>query len=367
MRYLSSILVAAIALLLQSCMVKNEVIVNNTTSIDRIEEPTEIAWHEVVKILPSATGSSVIVLDADGNQAVCQTIYCADGTPTALLFAANVAAKSSEKYTIAVGEREDYVHRTFGRFVPERMDDFAWENDKVAFRIYGPALEKSGELSNGVDIWTKSTDKLVINKWYAKGYNYHQDMGEGMDFYKVGPTLGAGTMAPYVDGSIVLGRNFISHKVLFTGALRTSFEVSYAPLNVDGVDVTERRIYTLDAGNNLNKVEVYFDGDFSSMDCVVGITRREGGELNYNQELGSVRYYEPTVEGKGNIAVATYVPGGFESFIDDGTHLLSLISVESGKANVFYFGGDWSKSKATTFDEWNKIVESEIERINNSL
>lgn len=25
------------------------------------------------------------------------------------------------------------------RFVPERMDDFAFENDKVAFRIYGPA------------------------------------------------------------------------------------------------------------------------------------------------------------------------------------------------------------------------------------
>lgn len=28
----------------------------------------------------------------------------------------------------------------FCRQVPERMDDFAWENDRGAFRMYGPAL-----------------------------------------------------------------------------------------------------------------------------------------------------------------------------------------------------------------------------------
>src|SRR5690606_23752079 len=29
--------------------------------------------------------------------------------------------------------------RTYGRYVPERYDDFAWENDVVAFRMYGKA------------------------------------------------------------------------------------------------------------------------------------------------------------------------------------------------------------------------------------
>ena len=28
-------------------------------------------------------------------------------------------------------------------YVPERKDDFAWENDKIAFRAYGKALRKT--------------------------------------------------------------------------------------------------------------------------------------------------------------------------------------------------------------------------------
>ena len=31
---------------------------------------------------------------------------------------------------------------TYARFVPEREDDFAWENDLVAFRAYGPAMRR---------------------------------------------------------------------------------------------------------------------------------------------------------------------------------------------------------------------------------
>ncbi len=30
------------------------------------------------------------------------------------------------------------------RYVPERLDDFAWENDKIAHRTYGPALARAG-------------------------------------------------------------------------------------------------------------------------------------------------------------------------------------------------------------------------------
>ena len=42
--------------------------------------------------------------------------------------------------------------KVFGRHVPERKDDFAWENDRIAFRMYGPALEADGEISSGIDV-----------------------------------------------------------------------------------------------------------------------------------------------------------------------------------------------------------------------
>ena len=31
--------------------------------------------------------------------------------------------------------------KVYGRHVPERKDDFAWENEYAAFRMYGPALK----------------------------------------------------------------------------------------------------------------------------------------------------------------------------------------------------------------------------------
>ena len=52
------------------------------------------------------------------------------------------------------------------RFVPERKDDFAFENDKVAFRIYGPTLRDSKE-NSGVDCWVKRVDYPIIDKWYG--------------------------------------------------------------------------------------------------------------------------------------------------------------------------------------------------------
>ena len=82
--------------------------------------------------------------------------------------------------------REDY--RVYARFVRERHDDFAWENDRVAFRLYGPALEtfeKEPLTSSAVDAWSKRTSRLVLNDWYLVD-DYHRDHGEGGDFYPAG-------------------------------------------------------------------------------------------------------------------------------------------------------------------------------------
>ena len=88
------------------------------------------------------------------------------------------------------------------RFVPERMDDFVFENDLIAGRFYGKALE-GNPTSPGIDIWVKLPGKLVANEWYAKamedGGYYHRDHG-GKDCYKVAVSLGGGASAVMLDG-----------------------------------------------------------------------------------------------------------------------------------------------------------------------
>ena len=62
---------------------------------------------------------------------------------------------------------EDVTPRAYARLVPERKDDLAWENDKVAFRVYGPAL-RSGPEDSGIDVWCKRVARPVIDKWYVR-------------------------------------------------------------------------------------------------------------------------------------------------------------------------------------------------------
>jgi len=50
-------------------------------------------------------------------------------------------------------------HWYTGRLVPERKDDFTWENNRSAFRLYGPALKATGEISNGMDFWAETYRK----------------------------------------------------------------------------------------------------------------------------------------------------------------------------------------------------------------
>jgi len=69
-------------------------------------------------------------------------------------------------YLIENGTPDSIVTKVSGRQVPERYDDFAWENDRIAFHMYGKALEKEGDVSSGIDVWSKRTGQLVIDQWY---------------------------------------------------------------------------------------------------------------------------------------------------------------------------------------------------------
>ena len=63
--------------------------------------------------------------------------------------------------------------KVYGRYVPERKDDFAWENEYAAFRLYGPALKPENP-SNGVDLWLKNSPALVIDTMYGRELKDHR-------------------------------------------------------------------------------------------------------------------------------------------------------------------------------------------------
>lgn len=192
----------------------------------------EIPWADVKAKAPDLKEDVVAVDEASGEQLLTQVYEDSDGV-SKLLIQANFPAKGTRNFRIGAGKGTDAEPMT-ARFVPERIDDFAWENDRVAFRVYGPkaqamleAGKKAGVISNGIDIWAKSVSRMVVDDWYRRG-DYHKDHGEGADFFKVGPTLGAGAPAlRKPDGTIVPWPNFSAHRVIANGPVRLAFELDY--------------------------------------------------------------------------------------------------------------------------------------------
>lgn len=332
--------------------------VENTLPFDRNRELISLDYTSIVKELALPDSAAVVILNADNKQVIYQITSKGE-----LLFPVSVAARSTAQYRIQRGQPEAFQSVVYGRLIPERYDDFAWENDRIAFRTYGPALKAIDGPSNGVDVFLKRVDYPIIDKWYDlslnKAQDYHTDRGEGLDCYKVGRTLGSGMPAPLVSDSLVLGENFVTSHVLENGPLRFSFRLTYAPLNVNGVPVVETRVITLDAHSSFNQMEVTYTGDFDSLSIAAGLTLHEGeGDITMNDKNVSVSQWEFMSDEVGylsNALVFSNITGS--RVLKVSNHAVITVPCQPEKPLVYYFGAGWSKWGYPTQTSWLEAVD----------
>ena len=335
------------------------IVVTNSLGIDR---------HELVTIPYSAFTSAFgidsvfrVVNASNGTEIPYQLEMKGASSPQNILLYVSVPASGGITLAVEKSAPEPITVRTFARYVPERYDDFAWENDRVAFRMYGKALEGRPDDAQGLDLWSKRTTDLVVDKWYANG-DYHTDHGEGMDYYSVGMTLGAGDIAPLEDDEIVYPKHYRGYDILDNGPLRTTFQLYYEPWQVGGKTVSVSKRYTLDVGSQLNRVEVTYtiDGD-GTLPVAIGVSRRaEAGELLNEEDRGLFGYWEPTDDTHGTTGVGVVlIDGEFERFVEQPEQYLSVLTVHDGEPIVYYNGGAWDRAgNITSASEWFNYLKA---------
>ena len=350
----------AAAFCLGACSQGLKVEVSNPTAIDRDDETVEIAWDQLAA-LKGVTPENVIVCNDEGEQVPSQVLFRGKAEPQALIFQADVDGMESEHFTIGTGIRAAYPAEAFGRQVPERYDDYAWENNKVAYRLYGPALETSPEklITPGIDVWVKCTDKLVIDEWYAKG-DYHHNYGDGMDCYKVGKTLGGGSSVPFIDGKLLLlPHNYQTCKKLDNGPIRTSVELTYAPFAIDDTHtVALTKIITLDANQRFNRMESIYSGDFEEFPVAAGFVRHDVKQTETGEDW--VAICEPASDSKdpvrdGDIFGAVVWDGAAILPETEG-HALAVKNVRTDETMIYYSGTGWSQGGVDDMDKWIEDV-----------
>lgn len=305
-----------------------------------------------------------------------------DGNADVLLFQPKISASSEKEYEIVPSDAADSKNiNCYSRFVPERTDDYAWENNKVAFRTYGPVAQKmvedkipGGTLTSGIDAWLKRVDYPIINKWYEKATlgtgTYHKDTGEGLDNFHVGDSRGIGGIGVNEKGKYYFSRNFISWKTITTGPIRTSFILTYTDWDANGHKITESKLISLDYGSYLSRFEISIKG---TKNIAAGITLHDKkGTIGTNLEEGWLSYWEPIDDSE--IGTGLVAPKGtltaFDNHITEEADLSNLygnLKVKKHKV-VYYAGFGWKKgSPFKTQKEWETYLSSFAKKINNPL
>jgi hypothetical protein len=342
------------SLLLASCAKPVKITVENTLDFDRKDEIVEIA---VADLGLDLVNKSCVLHDATGAEVGYQLVSNGE----TLIFPATVPANASVTYTLKEGQPAAVPVRAHVRFVPERSDDMSWENDIAAYRMYGAALEKIENPSNGVDIWMKYKDEPVMDSIYVgrleRNLPYHEDCGlGGIDCYDVKHTLGAGGVAPYTS-KMWIGGAFDRYEIVESGPLRSVFTLYYDSIPVADGFYAEALTVTSDAGSPLNKGVVRFDGADQPLHLATGVFMHgDSVSTSYDKPNSVLNYTKNAFSNKGvaqgQTYIGVYAPVAVgEPFIEDGNYAI-LNDYKVGEDFTYYFGGGWSKWKFPSEVDW---------------
>ena len=349
---------------------KATITIQNNSSTDREQAIVSINWKTILNSYPKIDTANFVVMNQNTKKQIAFQLEKKGQTAIEnLLVQVDVKSKSTVNIVVQKGKAETFEVKTYARFIPERKDDFAWENDKIAFRAYGKALEKTEGDAYGFDVWVKRTDKLVLNERYKRN-DYHLDHGDGLDYYHVGYTLGAGNMAPYIKDTIRYSGNYHQWRVLDNGPLRSTFQLTFDIWNAGGIKVKAVKTISLDAGSQLNRIEnIYTFDDKNSIPVVVGIIRREkAGVISLNEQQGIMGYWEPTFDKDGTTAVGSILTTPIQNMWVDKAQLLTKTSVKSNEPIIYYTGAAWDKAgKISNAKQWFDYLNNFYQQINNPL
>jgi hypothetical protein len=350
------------------------VTVKNPIELARASETVVLDAAEVRRLLSVDDVRRVHVQDPrSGQDLLIQAVDVNDdGTYEQLLFQVDVGSLETREFVLTVGEKQIPARdqfKAYGRFVRERRDDFAWENDRIAHRMYGAALETWAQeplTSSAVDVWTKRTRRLVINDWYMVD-DYHHDHGEGADLYSAGGSRGCGGNGLWGNGQLFPSANFRDSRVLASGPIRVMVELVYPQWQAGGIRVSEVKRITLDAGQNLDHFESSYtiEGGGRELTQAIGIRKSAGSVAVFSHDHGTLRTWESLQGDDGQLGCAVVVdPAILAGNTEDSKNYLVTTKVPSGKAAEYYAGFGWSKSgDFKAVEDWDRYVSQFAARL----
>jgi len=249
-----------------------------------------------------------------------------------------------------------------------QMEGPGWENDKVGFRLYF-------DPRNGIDIFGKTTDELVMDNKVGIVGDYHKLQDWGMDILKVGNSLGAGALAISHNGTLhrLSGAENVTFEVLAEGPARAVFKLHYEnwPVGDDTLQLTQQ--ISIWAGQYCYKNEVSFEGMPEGAKVVTGIVNLQSDSMQQVAANGikGISTYDAQAYGGEQLGMAVLADEGsvlsMEQAPEEGEGIIETFYVElqPAKPTVYRFFAAWelSDERFATQEGFREFIMQETKRL----
>ena len=245
-----------------------------------------------------------------------------------------------------------------------------WESEKVGYRFYL-------DWRNATDIFGKKKDQLVlasvgVHDTVAKDDSYHSMQEWGMDIFKVGNSLGIGSMGMWYDGKVnmVSKTDSIYCEISQNGPIKSEVKTNYFGWKVGEKKFNLESKLSITAGSRLSKNEIHISDDASNI--VTGLAKYAGtqffksdisGEWSYIALYGNQTLVSK--EDKLGIAIFYRTKNLLELNEDDLSYIVRL--KPENKKIQYYFCAAWEQEEKAieNFDEFKNYLSETQQLLNN--
>jgi len=246
-----------------------------------------------------------------------------------------------------------------------RYEGPGWESDKVGYRFYL-------DWRNANDIFGKLVDTMVLQNVGLDGFDsYHEHAPWGQDIFKVGNTLGIGSIAIWTQDSArrVDNTDSVICEILENGVVMSKIKTTYYGWKA-GKDTLDLQSYlSISAGERLTKCKLLLSKDIPNI-CTglikdkkasLIVPEKNNGEWSYIATFGK--------QSLANDSLGIAVFYNTKNLIKTAEDKLNYVVVlkPDNKELVYYFAACWEKEPGgvKNKNEFIAYLNETIEKLNN--
>lgn len=422
MKILNVMIIFALSIFIIGCTVndfvdekiKNEypesltVIVKNETDLLRKDE-TIVLEVEIFKAkIPNFNPNAFVIFSRGAELASQANDLNGDGNPDQIVAIADF--KPGEKkelnlrYATSGVKSRDYPKRTQaelsvkvgGKFVnrkyeggafknvqflrvpPEHTDHSfyiryegpGWESDKVGYRFYL-------DWRNATDIFGKKVPNMVLQNVGQDGFDsYHQMSDWGGDIFKVGESLGIGSIATWYENKAhrVEKTDSITCEIIANGSIYSHIKTIYYGWQAGSSKVNLTSDISITAGSRLTRNDLTIDGELDNI-CT-GLAKHENTVFHNTKPEQPTDWGYIALWGKQSLVgeidelgIAVLYPGSqFVQLAEDDLNNVVILKPENGKVH-YYFLAAWDQEPngIRTQQEFQVYLEQIVGKLNHPL